>query len=36
MFVKGQSPMAQWVKVLAAKPYDLSFVPGSHMVEVEN
>ena len=28
--------MAQWVKVLDAKPSYLSLVPGLHMVEVED
>lgn len=28
--------MAQWVKTAAAKPEDLNFVPGPHMMEEEN
>lgn len=28
--------MAQWVKVLAAMPDDLSSVPGTRMIEGEN
>lgn len=28
--------MAQWVKVIAAKPADLSSIPGIHMVGGEN
>lgn len=28
--------MTQKVKVLAATPHDLSFIPGSHMVKEEN
>jgi hypothetical protein len=27
--------MAQWVKVLVAKPEDLSLIPKTHMVEGE-
>jgi hypothetical protein len=27
--------MAQWVKVLATKPDDLSSIPGTHMTEEE-
>jgi hypothetical protein len=27
--------MAQWVKVLASKPKDLSLIPETHMVERE-
>lgn len=33
---KGKGEMVQWVKVLAAKPDDLSFIPGTHMTEGEN
>lgn len=28
--------MAQWVRVLATKSYDLSFIPGTHTVEGED
>lgn len=28
--------MAQWVKVFAAKPEDLSSIPGTYMIKGEN
>lgn len=30
------SEMALWVKELVAKPYDLSLIPGAHLLEREN
>jgi hypothetical protein len=36
-FNKNQgSEMAQWVRVLAAKAYDLSLIPGIHLVGGQN
>lgn len=32
----GDNEMAQWVKVLASKPVDLSSIPKTHAVEGEN
>jgi len=32
---KKSGEKAQWVKVLATKPDDLSSIPGTHMVEGE-
>jgi hypothetical protein len=29
----GAGKLAQWVKVLAAKPGDIGSIPGTHMVE---
>lgn len=33
---EGASAMAHWTKVLAAKPDDLSSVPGTHMEKGKN
>lgn len=33
---EGSGKMAQWVKILAAKPDNLSSIPGTHVVEGEN
>lgn len=34
--VTGEGKLARWVKAPAAKPDDLSFIPGTHMVGGEN